>query len=121
MRDKPVENRAQRLNYAIRRRSVTKMAALAYEIDVDESAISRWRRGGPMSLANAEQLCLFLDISMDWLFLNRGGISAHHDFHVSLDERELIMALRGLSPASVEVLSKVLAIVTRCSAVEVPV
>ena len=96
------------------------MAALAYELDVDESAISRWRRGGTMSLANAGQLCLYLNISLDWLILNRGGIASHQDFHLSPDERELIMVLRGLSPASVEILSRIVAIVTRLSTAQAP-
>jgi len=44
---------------------------------VDESAISRWKKGRSISLENAAQVCRALDISLDWLVMGRGSIDAH--------------------------------------------
>jgi transcriptional regulator with XRE-family HTH domain len=67
----------QRLSLAIKRRNVRKLYAIAVEIGVDESALSRWKKGGAISLPNAARLCLTLDISLDWLVLGRGEMDAH--------------------------------------------
>lgn len=55
-----------------------KLYALAVEIGVDESAISRWKKGRSISLENAAEVCRALDISLDWLVMGRGSIDAHH-------------------------------------------
>jgi hypothetical protein len=60
----------ERLDDALRRRRVPKLYALAVEIGVDESAISRWRKGHPISLPNAVALCR-------WLVLGRGTMDGH--------------------------------------------
>lgn len=44
---------------------------------MDESAISRWKKGRSISLENAAQVCDALDISLDWLVMGRGSIDAH--------------------------------------------
>jgi transcriptional regulator with XRE-family HTH domain len=67
----------ERLQHALRIRRVNKLYALAVEIGVDESAISRWKQGRPISLRNAVELCRALDISMDWLVTGRGAPDAH--------------------------------------------
>jgi transcriptional regulator with XRE-family HTH domain len=67
----------ERLDDALRRRRVPKLYALAVEIGVDESAISRWRKGHPISLPNAVALCRALDVSLDWLLMGRGTMDAH--------------------------------------------
>ena len=61
-----------RLRHALRSRRVRKLHALAVEIGVDQSAISRWRKGRPISLPNAISLCEALGISLDWLLMGRG-------------------------------------------------
>ena len=66
-----------RLEQALRRRRIRKLHALAVEIGVDQSAISRWRKGLSISLPNAVSLCLALDISLDWLVTGRGIMEAH--------------------------------------------
>lgn len=68
---------ATRLDEALRYRRIGKLQALAAELGVDESAISRWRRGPAISIANAVRLSRILDVSMDWLFTGRGHIDAH--------------------------------------------
>lgn len=66
-----------RFAHALRLRQVGKLYALAVEIGVDESAISRWKKGRSISLENAAQVCRALDISLDWLVMGRGSIDAH--------------------------------------------
>jgi transcriptional regulator with XRE-family HTH domain len=65
----------KRLETALKARNVVKMYALAVEMGVDESAISRWRRGKPISTGNLVKLCQTLDISIDWLLTGRGEMS----------------------------------------------
>jgi transcriptional regulator with XRE-family HTH domain len=67
----------ERLQQALRRRRIRKLHALAVEIGVDQSAISRWRKGRPISLPNAISLCRALDISLDWLVTGRGAMDTH--------------------------------------------
>jgi transcriptional regulator with XRE-family HTH domain len=66
-----------RLTFALEQRGVRKLYALAVEIGVDESALSRWKKDGPISLPSAARLSQALDISLDWLILGRGHIDAH--------------------------------------------
>ncbi len=73
----PPQEWGQRLQYALNRRGVRKLYALAVELGVDESALSRWRQGRSITLANAVTLCQTLDISLDWLLLGRGDIEEH--------------------------------------------
>lgn len=73
-------NWENRLAYALRVRKVRKLQALAVELGVDESALSRWKRGRSISLDNAVGLCRALDASLDWLVTGRGHIDAHKDW-----------------------------------------
>ncbi|MFN3228912.1 MAG: helix-turn-helix domain-containing protein [Asticcacaulis sp.] len=73
----PSQAWGQRLQYALNRRGVRKLYALAVELGVDESALSRWRQGRSITLANAVTLCQTLDISLDWLLLGRGEMEEH--------------------------------------------
>lgn len=66
-----------RLTFALKQRGVRKLYALAVEIGVDESALSRWKKDGAISLPSAARLSQALDISLDWLVLGRGHIDAH--------------------------------------------
>jgi transcriptional regulator with XRE-family HTH domain len=89
-----MSSRAERLNVAIKVRGVTKMMSLAADLGVDESAVSRWRRGGAMSLHHAAMICDLLDVSMDWLVLGRGEMDLHHTPALRPDELTLVTSLR---------------------------
>lgn len=91
---------SKRINYALHYSQVRKLSALALEIGVDESAISRWKKTGNISIQNACALCNILDISMDWVILGRGDIQQHKQFFVTESEREMIDELRKLEPES---------------------
>lgn len=67
----------QRLKLALKARGIHKQMAFAAEMSVNESAVSRWQRGGGLSLANAMRVCEILDISLDWLLLGRGTMDWH--------------------------------------------
>lgn len=67
----------RRLREALEQRGIHKLYPLALEIGVDESAISRWRSGHTISLANAVRLAVHLDISLDWLLTGRGHLNSH--------------------------------------------
>lgn len=91
-----MESRGDRLSHAIKGRGVSKMMALALDLDVHESAISRWRKGGPMSLENAARISEVLDISLDWLVLGRGQMDAHTAESLATEEFELVQIVRKL-------------------------
>jgi hypothetical protein len=54
-----------------------KATALAFALAVNEAAISRWKRGGPITLHHAIHLCDTLDVSMDWLIRGIGHPGVH--------------------------------------------
>ncbi|AQR60924.1 hypothetical protein BZG35_04095 [Brevundimonas sp. LM2] len=85
----------ERFAQALEARAVHKSYALAVELGVDESAISRWRRGRSISLDNAVNLSRALDVSLDWLLTGRGHIDGHRDDDtpVSRGIRELLSEL----------------------------
>lgn len=87
------------------------MAALAFDLGVDESAISRWRHGGSISLSNAARFCLVLDVSMDWLILDRGHMDLHLVFTCDVEEQNLIACLRAMSEEARKGLARFLALV----------
>ena len=65
---------SSRLETALKYRDVRKIYPLAMNIGVDESAISRWRRGKSPSTENAVKLCDVLNVSVDWLLTGRGNM-----------------------------------------------
>lgn len=91
-----MESRGDRLSRAIKGRGISKMMALALDLDVHESAISRWRKNGPMSLENAARISEVLDISLDWLVLGRGQMDSHTIENLASEEFELLRVMRGL-------------------------
>jgi transcriptional regulator with XRE-family HTH domain len=91
-----MESRGDRLSHAIKGRGISKMMALALDLDVHESAISRWRKGGPMSLENAARISEVLNISLDWLVLGRGDMDAHTAESLVSEEFELVQIVRKL-------------------------
>jgi transcriptional regulator with XRE-family HTH domain len=72
-----MSTRGERLRLAIEARGVRKQQALAFQVGVHESAITRWKEDKSISLTNAVTLCDALDISLDWLLLGRGTIDSH--------------------------------------------
>lgn len=80
--------------HAIKARGVTKMLNLALNFGVDQSAISRWKKGRPMSLKSAARLARTLDLSLDWIELGRAEMEPHKKMALRADERELIRLLR---------------------------
>lgn len=91
-----MESRGDRLSRAIKGRGIVKMMALALDLDVHESAISRWRKNGPMSLEHAIRISEVLDISLDWLVLGRGQMESHKGEHVASEELEVLRVVRGM-------------------------
>jgi len=91
-----MESRGDRLSRAIKGRGISKMMALALDLDVHESAISRWRKDGPMSLEHAARLSEVLDISLDWLVLGRGEMDAHAVERLASEEFELLRIVRRM-------------------------
>ncbi|MFC6978913.1 helix-turn-helix domain-containing protein [Microbulbifer taiwanensis] len=73
-----------------------KISPLALELGVNESCISRWRRGGAISTDNAIRLCRALDISLDWLLSGRGHMDQHKGRAVSDREFLLLARMRSL-------------------------
>lgn len=67
----------ERLRIAIQQRGMRKLSVVACSVGVTESAVSRWRSGGAMTLGNVANVCLALDISADWLVLGRGHMDMH--------------------------------------------
>jgi hypothetical protein len=81
-------------------RGIRKQHALAFQLKVHESAITRWKANRSLSLDNAIAVCAALDISLDWLLLGRGTM----DFHkipetktVGSEENYLVAPFKQLS------------------------
>jgi plasmid maintenance system antidote protein VapI len=90
--------RGERVQEALRVRGVRKQQALAAELEVHESAITRWKENKSMSLENAVALGVALDVSLDWLLLGRGTIDSHRSLsqaHAENKELGRIVALLG--------------------------
>ena len=87
--------RGQRLEEAFRIRNIKKMYVLAIEVGVNESAISRWRKGAPIATDNVIKLCQALDISADWLLLARGNIDQHITLTMNPQERIFLSRIRS--------------------------
>lgn len=72
--DADIAARAARLSYAMRHRGFNKLSVLAHRLGVTESAVSRWRGQGNMTVTNVTAVCAALDVSADWLLLGRGAM-----------------------------------------------
>jgi transcriptional regulator with XRE-family HTH domain len=82
--------RGLRIEMALRFRGIRKQQALATELNVHESAITRWKSGDAISLDNVIALCALLDISADWLLMGRGTIDAHKNKSKPQQDRDAI-------------------------------
>ena len=96
--------RGKRLKFALKSRGVEKQLALAVELEVHQSAITRWKDDGPISLESACRLCVALDISMDWLMLGRGSLEQHklgltNGAESGIAVERFRCAFRGLPPS----------------------
>jgi hypothetical protein len=89
------QERAARLREALRRRGVRKLYGLAIDLGVDQSALSRWKHGGAMSLEHAAELCRHLSISMDWLVLGIGDMELGKD---NAEAPQVWRQLRAMPP-----------------------
>lgn len=69
--------RGGRLVEAMRTRGLYKLSVLAALLGVTESAVSRWRHNGKMTVENVTSLCVALDISIDWFLTGRGHMDMH--------------------------------------------
>jgi transcriptional regulator with XRE-family HTH domain len=72
-----METFRDRLRHAMAARGIQKQLALAVQVGVDHSAVSRWQSGSGPSLPHAARVCEALDISLDWLILGRGTMNGH--------------------------------------------
>jgi transcriptional regulator with XRE-family HTH domain len=70
------QRRGLRLRTAMVARGYAKQHAFAVALNVSQSTVTRWLANGPMSLESAAEICSLLDISMNWLVLGRGEMSA---------------------------------------------
>lgn len=87
----------QRLQEAIRLRGIPKLCVLSLDIGVSESALSRWLRSEPITLENFAKLCVVLDVSADWLLLERGGMIRRPSSNpLPMPHRRLMSALRQM-------------------------
>lgn len=102
-----MSTRGERVSQALEARGVRKQQALAAELKVHESAITRWKDDKPMSLENAVALGETLDVSLDWLLLGRGTLDSHKATDAVLhgiDEELFGRVLRRVSSRSVSLL-----------------
>jgi transcriptional regulator with XRE-family HTH domain len=95
-------SRGERLSQAIKGRGITKMLPLAADLRVHESAISRWRKDGSMTLDNAVRLSEVLDVSLDWLILGRGDMDRHKGQAPRADETALVDLSHRFQPAALD-------------------
>ncbi|MEF2559388.1 helix-turn-helix transcriptional regulator, partial [Aurantimonas sp. C2-5-R2] len=75
--DVAVDHWGTRLKAALQARQIGKHYALAVELGVHESAISRWLQGLAISVPHLIALCQTLDISIDWLLTGQGSMTQH--------------------------------------------
>jgi len=98
--------RGKRLSAAMTAKGWTFNCQVAYDLQVTESSLSRWRSGGPMSVANAVALAQHLGTSVHWLVLGKDWVDeAPSDLsaqlaevarlfsHLSPGDRQLVLAL----------------------------
>jgi transcriptional regulator with XRE-family HTH domain len=108
--------RGKRIALAMQKRRLQKLYAVSSALNVSESAVSRWRNNGAMTVENVIALCELLDISIDWLLLGRGHMDMHkealpvararsiHDTLIKLPDEavthleKFLVALAGTAP-----------------------
>ncbi|MGB3313952.1 MAG: helix-turn-helix domain-containing protein [Albidovulum sp.] len=91
--DNDASKRGERIRHAIKIAGRPKLMALAASLDVSPAALSKWRYGQNISLENICRLALQLDVSLDWLLLERGSPKSHRDANGSRTDQELVELL----------------------------
>ncbi|WP_315702928.1 MULTISPECIES: helix-turn-helix transcriptional regulator [unclassified Bradyrhizobium] len=104
-----MNSRGARIKQALEARAVRKQHALARALGVHESAITRWKEDGTMTLDNAIALCRELDISADWLLLGIGHMDQHKERSEVAPAHTELLAL--LSPGAAAALMKFIRLV----------
>ncbi len=61
-----------RLKHIVVSNGISKHMALAAELGVDNSTVSRWLQGGNITIPHLEVLCEKLNVSADWLLFGKG-------------------------------------------------
>ena len=87
-------------------RNRRKLYALAAELGVAPSSVSRWLQGGPISLRHVIALGRELDLSLDWLLLGRGSPDCHRTASPPV-VFGLERALRSAPPQTIQVLKEI--------------
>lgn len=90
--------RGKRIDQAMSSRGHGKALALAAELDISPAALTKWRQGHAMSLANACRLASLLDVSLDWLLLGRNSPDWLQSDQLAALEASLIDGLRRRPP-----------------------
>ncbi|MDQ0458056.1 helix-turn-helix domain-containing protein [Rhizobium paknamense] len=93
---------SNRLKYALKYKDIGKLYALAVDLGVDISSISKWTNNGSISLQNAIKISDYLDISLDWLLLGRGHIEQHKIGGYAIETRKILQACEKLSEDSLK-------------------
>ena len=91
-----MRNRGYRVRHVMKARGIHKQFALAIDLGIDQSTLSRWSNGATLSAENAIKLSMALDVSLDWLLLGRGHMEQHKQQKLSHSEWQLILKLRWL-------------------------
>ncbi|MVA27312.1 helix-turn-helix domain-containing protein (plasmid) [Agrobacterium vitis] len=91
-------NRGLRIRRAMKEKRFSKVQALATELDVSVAAVSRWQNGGHISLDHICLLAEKLDVSLDWLLLERGTLDWHRGIQFEQSELQHISLLRRHTP-----------------------
>lgn len=100
-----MSTRGERIRQALVARGVPKQQALAAELKVHESSITRWKENAAISLDSAVALSVVLDVSLDWLLLGRDTIDSHkRSIMPSPDEDSLWRIAQRIGPRSISLL-----------------
>lgn len=88
-----------RLCTILKIRGFQKSYAIAHALGVNESTVSRWKKGEPISMQHGVALCRFLGVSMDWLFLGENLETTSFPSNEVLLTMELARLLQKHPPA----------------------
>lgn len=109
---------ADRLRQALELRGRQKRYALAAEIGVNASSVTRWLQGGPISMEHMVRLCDVLEISLDWLLLGRGSFELAVGEPLTPTEERLLALSRAMQEGTLEHLINLLQALGKTEPVE---
>jgi transcriptional regulator with XRE-family HTH domain len=114
MRETKVDaGRGARLQQAMKAGGHRKMMALAVELDVSPAAFSKWTQGYAMSIEHACRLADLLDVSLDWLLMDRNGPDWLQPNQLSELELDLVGKLRERPARIVKLLIRLTAEISK--------